>query len=113
QEEALRRQFKEATGSITKKRVTSQLLQMRKDIERRQQLLSVLNQQINVVSTHLHNLELQRQGETARLPDSEEMAADAAAAEEVLAELQAGNELADSVGAMHGGMSEEEQALYD
>ena len=85
-----------------------------REAELRQQLLSVLNQQINVVSTHLHNLELQRQGQTAKLPDSEEMAADAAAAEEVLAELQAGSELAESVGAgVHGGMSTEEQALYD
>ena len=43
-------------------------VQLRKDIERRQQFLSVLNQQINVVSTHLHNLELQRQGKAANLP---------------------------------------------
>jgi hypothetical protein len=89
-------------------------VQLRKDIERRQQLLSVLNQQINVVSTHLHNLELQRQGKSASLPDSEEMAADAAAAEDVLAELQAGSELAESVGTTaHGGMSAEEQAVYE
>ncbi|MGD0461453.1 MAG: hypothetical protein ABSB74_03090 [Tepidisphaeraceae bacterium] len=110
----LRQQFKDAASDLPRRRITGQMLQLRKDIERRQQLLSVLNQQINVVSTHLHNLELQRQGKTANLPDSEEMAADAAAAEEVLAELQAGSELADSVGSpMHGGMSAEEQALYD
>ncbi len=110
----LRQQFKDAAGDLPRRRITSQLLQLRKDVERRQQLLSVLNQQINVVSTHLHNLELQRQGQSAKLPDSEEMAADAAAAEEVLAELQAGSELAESVGAAaHGGMNAEEQALYE
>jgi len=110
----LRQQFKDAAGDLPRRRITSQLLQLRKDVERRQQLLSVLNQQINVVSTHLHNLELQRQGQSAKLPDSEEMAADAAAAEEVLAELQAGSELAESVGtAAHGSMSAEEQALYE
>jgi hypothetical protein len=110
----LRQQFKDATGDLTRRRITTQLLQIRKDTDRRQQLLSVLNQQINVVSTHLHNLELQRQGQTASLPDSEEMASDAAKAEEVLAELQAGSELAESVGSpLHGGMSDEEQALYD
>ena len=32
QEAALRQQFKEATGAITKRRVTSQLLQVRKDL---------------------------------------------------------------------------------
>ena len=71
--------------------------------ERRQQMLAVLNQQVNVVSTHLHNLELTQQGEVADLPDSEEIATDAAAAEEMLAKLQADNELADSVGAGVGG----------
>ncbi len=113
-ESALRQQFKDASGDITRRRVTSQLVQLRKDIERRQQLLSMLNQQINVVSTHLHNLQLQEQGKSASLPDTEEMAADAAAAEDVLAELQANSELADSVGSSPGmGMSAEEQALYD
>lgn len=114
QESQLRRQFREASGAITKRRVTSQLLQLRKDIERRQQLLSMLNQQINVVSTHLHNLELVQQGQSAALPDSQEMADDAAAAEEMLARLQADSELADSVGAVaHASMSDEEQALYE
>jgi len=114
----LREQFKTARAPLTKRRVTTQLVQLRKDIERRQQMLAVLNQQVNVVSTHLHNLELTQQGEVAELPNSEEIATDAAAAEEMLAKLQADNELADSVGAGVGssiataGMSEEEQALY-
>ena len=72
-------------------------MQLRKDIQRRQQLLSVLNQQINVVSTHLHNMQLQQQGKTASLPDSERWLPTPPAAENVLAELQADNELADSV----------------
>jgi len=110
----LRNQFKVAAGDLSKRRITSQLLQLRKDIERRQQLLTVLNQQINVVATHLHNLELVRQGKTAQLPSGDEMAQDAAAAEDVIAELQANTEIADSVsGAVSVGMSAEEQALYD
>jgi hypothetical protein len=114
QEADLRKQFKDSTGEITKRRVTSQLLQLRKDIERRQQLLTVLNQQINVVSTHLHNLELVQQGQTAKLPDGEEMAADAARAEEMLAELEANTELAATVGGVATAtMSQEEQALYE
>ena len=114
QEAGLRQQFKDAAGALTKRRVTSQLLQLRKDVERRQQLLTVLNQQINVVGTHLHNLSLVQQGSTAKLPDSEEMASDAAAAEEMLATLQESSEMAASVGGVAaGGMSEEEQALYE
>jgi hypothetical protein len=110
----LRTQFKEAAGDLTKRRITSQMLQLRKDMERRQQLVGVLNQQINVVATHLHNLELVRQGKTAQLPDSEEMATDAAAAEEMLADLQASGEIADSVGmTTQTGLSAEEQALFD
>jgi hypothetical protein len=110
----LRRQFKEAASDLPKRRITSQLLQLRKDLERRQQLLGMLNQQINVVSTHLHNLELVKQGKSAQLPDSDEMAKDAAAAEDVMAELQASTELAESVGGTaQAGMSAEEQALFD
>jgi hypothetical protein len=115
---ALRRQFKEHNADLAKRRVTTQLVQLRKDMERRQQMLAVLNQQINVVSTHLHNLELVQQGSTAQLPDSEEMANDAAAAEEMIAKLEADAELADSVaGGMTGtskaGMNAEEQAMFE
>ena len=114
QETGLRDQFKAASGAITKRRITSQLLQLRKDLERRQQLLSILNQQINVVSTHLHNLELVQQGRVASLPNAEEMTADAVKAEEVLAELEADAELAGSVGPVGtAGLSPEEQALYE
>ncbi|HEX4797084.1 MAG TPA: hypothetical protein VH370_25050 [Humisphaera sp.] len=114
QEGALKRQFQEATGSITKRRVTAQMLQLRKEVERRQQLLAVLNQQIEVVSTHLHNLELVHQGQTAQLPDTEELTADAVKAEEMLAELQSNSELAGSIGTpATAGMNDEEKALYE
>ena len=110
----LRDEFKNASGAVTKRRITSQLVQLRKDIERRQQLIGVLNSRINVVSTHLHNLELVRQDDHAKMPDSEEIANDAAAAEEMLAQLQADNEVAESVGGIATtGMSEEEQALFE
>ena len=114
QEAALKRQFKEAAGAVTKRRVTSQMLQLRKDLERRQQLLSVLNQQVDVVSTHLHNLELVQQGQTAKLPDTEEITADAVKAEEMLAQLEADTELTGSVGQIAtAGMTDEEKALFD
>jgi hypothetical protein len=111
---SLRAEFKAAGGEVTKRRITTQLVQLRKDIERRQQLVSVLNQRVNVVATHLHNLELVRQDQHAKLPDAEELAQDAAAAEEMLAELQASTELADSVGvAGQGSLSAEEQEMYE
>jgi hypothetical protein len=114
QEETLKRTFREASAQITKKRVTTQMLQLRKDLERRHQLIGVLNQQINVVSTHLHNLELVKQGTSAQLPDADEMTADAVKAEEMLAELEATNELAGtSAPSSVTGMTSEEQALFD
>ena len=114
QEVTLKEQFKESSSAISKRRVTSQMLQLRKDLERRQQLLSMLNQQVNVVSTHLHNLELVQQGQVASLPNTDEMTADAVKAEEVLAELEANSELAGSVGSIGtSGMSSEEQALFE
>ena len=114
QEKTLKEQFKDAASAISKRRVTSQMLTLRKDLERRQQLLSVLNQQVNVVSTHLHNLELVQQGQVASLPNTEEMTADAVKAEEVLAELEANSELAGSVGSIGtAGMNAEEQALFE
>ena len=114
QEAGLKDQFKNASGNISKRRITGQMLQLRKDLERRQQLLSVLNQQINVVSTHLHNLELVQQGQVASLPNTDEMTADAVKAEEVLAELEANSELAATVGSIGAsGMSGEEQALFE
>jgi hypothetical protein len=110
----LRQQFKDSTSALTKRRLTSQLLQFRKDIERRQQMLAVISQQVNVVNTHLHSLELVRQGQGAKLPDSDELAADAVKAEEFLAELQADSEIATSVGGLGTtGLSDEEQALFE
>lgn len=114
QESSLRDEFKSATSALSKRRITSQLLQLQKDLARRQQLLGVFNQQINVVGTHLHNLELVQQGQSAKLPDTEELTRDAEAAEEMLASLQADTELAGTVGEIpHAGMTAEEQALYD
>lgn len=113
-ESELKQQFKDSTSALTKRRLTSQLLQFRKDIERRQQMLSVISQQVNVVNTHLHSLELVKQGQGAKLPDSEELTADAVKAEEFLAQLQADNELAGSVGNIAtAGLSDEEQALFE
>ena len=109
----LRDEFKDAS-KIARQRITAQLVQLRKDIARKQQLMQVLNQQVNVVGTHLHNLELLKQGQTAKLPDVEEIAEDAAKAEEVLADLQAGSELADSVLPPEvSGMTTEEQGVYE
>jgi hypothetical protein len=119
-DQELRDQFKSSSATLTKRRMAGQLLQLRKDVQRRQQMIGVLNQQVNVVSTHLHNLELVQQGKLAELPDSEQIAGDAAAAEEMLAELAAQSELAETAGGLESlagagptaGLSPEEAALF-
>jgi hypothetical protein len=114
QESLLRKEFAADESTNARRRITTQLVQLRKEIDRRTQLMSVLNQQTNLVSTHLHNLELLHQGRGAQLPDSETIATDAAAAEEMLAQLQADSELADSMSATTtASLSNEEQALYE
>ncbi len=112
-ETTLKNEFKTASAALGKRRITSQLLQVRKDAERRQQLLTVLNQQVSVVGVHLHNLELARTGTSQGLPSSDEIAEDAAKAEQVLAELQASSELAEGVGSGLNGISDEETALLE
>ncbi len=116
-EAQLRQSFADESAPGTRRRITGQLLQLKKDLDRRRQTVGVLNQQIDVVGTHLHHLELARTGTTAgKLPDADELARDAAKAEEVLADLQANSELANELAggaASASGMSDEEQKLYD
>lgn len=110
----LRQQFRSGDSEPARRRVAAQVAQLRKELDRRGQMLGVLNQQINVVGSHLHSLELLQQGGQTRLPDSEVIAADAAKAEEMLARLQADSEMADSVSpAIGGSMTTEEQAVFD
>ena len=110
----LREQFKSSSNELSKRRLTSQILQLRKDLERRQQNLSMLSQQIEVLSTHVHNLELIQLGRTAELPGADDLARQQAAAEKVMAELQADAEAAGALGTTAAtGMTNEERALYE
>ena len=112
----LREQFKTNASAIVRKRITTQLVQLRREIDRKTQLVQMLNQQSNVVAAHLHSIELIQQGGAVKLPSGDELAADAAKAEEVLAQVQADAELADElVGttSVRAGMNNEEAAMYD
>lgn len=113
-ESRLKQEFATSASESAKRRLTAQLLQARKELSRKQQLMSVLNQQIDVVSTHLHTLELVQQGKTAQLPSGEDLTKDAEEAEDVLAKLQADRELASTITSPGmTSLSDEEQALYD
>lgn len=112
-EAELLEQGKAAKSSVPRRRLAAQLAQMRKDIARQNTTAAMLNQQINIISTDIHNLTLIQQGRMASLPDSAELTEHAVAAEEMLETLKADAEL---VGGLENDMeetlaSEEELAI--
>jgi hypothetical protein len=104
---------KQAVSAVPRRRIAAQLAQMRRDISRLNTTAGMLNQQINIISTDIHNLTLIQQGRLAQLPDSAELTEHAVEAEEMLESLQADAEL---VGNLQMGMeqnlaSDEELAI--
>ncbi len=73
----------------------------------------MLNQQINIISTDIHNLTLIQQGEMAQLPDTEELTENAVKAEELLETLSADSEMVEGLetGMRDAVTSEEELAI--
>lgn len=84
---------KAATAAVSKRRVAGQVARMRKDISRCNTSATILSKQINIISTHIHNLELAQTGSLAKLPSSEELTEAAVNAEEILEQLTASDEL--------------------
>jgi hypothetical protein len=98
---------------VPRRRLAAQLAQLRKDIIRQNTTAAMLNQQINIISTDIHNLTLIQQGQIARLPETQELTEHAVAAEEMLESLNADAEM---VGTLETGMdiklaSADEQAI--
>ncbi|MFQ5424838.1 MAG: hypothetical protein ACE5F9_12765 [Phycisphaerae bacterium] len=96
-EALLRAEGKAASGTVTKRRVAGQISRLRKDISRINTSAAILSKQINVISTHIHNLELSQTGSVAQLPSSEELTEAAVNAEEILEQLSASDELVSSL----------------
>jgi hypothetical protein len=90
-------QGKAATSPVPKRRLAAQLAQLRKDIARQNTTAAMLNRQIDIISTDIHNLTLIQQGELAKLPDTTELTENAVKAEEMLETLQADAELVDQL----------------
>jgi len=80
-------------SQVVRRRLAAQLAQLRKDIDRANTTANMLNQQINIISTDIHNLTLIQQGEMASLPDTEELTENAVKAEEMLETLKADADL--------------------
>ncbi|MEK6799790.1 MAG: hypothetical protein AABZ12_12565 [Planctomycetota bacterium] len=102
-----------AASAVPRRRLAAQIAQLRKDISRMNTSAGMLNQQINIISTDIHNLTLLQQGRMAELPDTHQLTEHAVAAEEMLETLKAD---ADLVGQLETGMeqtlvSEDELAI--
>ncbi|MEK7757424.1 MAG: hypothetical protein AAB385_09480 [Planctomycetota bacterium] len=90
-------QGKAATSAVPRRRLAAQIAQLRKDIVRQNTTAAMLNQQINIISTDIHNLTLIQQGQMAELPDTAELTEHAVEAEELLESLKADAELVGSL----------------
>ena len=106
-------QGKAAASQVPRRRLAAQLAQLRKDIARQNATAAMLNKQIDIISTDIHNLTLIQQGQIADLPDTAGLTENAVRAEEMLETLKADAEL---VGQLETGMeetltSEEELAI--
>jgi len=99
----LLKQGQSTTVEVSKRRLASQLAQLRKDIGRQNTTANMLNSQINILSTDIHNLTLIQQNQMARLPDTEELTQNAVKAEEMLETLRGD---ADLVSSLEVGMGE-------
>jgi hypothetical protein len=94
---------KQTASQVARRRLAAQLAQLRKDIGRQNTTAGMLNQQINILSTDIHNLTLIQQGQVAELPTTETLTENAVKAEEMLETLRADAEL---VSGLETGMNE-------
>jgi len=104
---------KASASKVAKRRLAGQIAQLRKDISRHNTSAAILGKQINVISTHIHNLELAQAGSVAELPSSEELTEAAVNAEEILEQLGASDALVSSleVGMAEAAVSDDEAAI--
>lgn len=96
-EEQLTTEGKNATSMVVKRRIAGQIARMRADIQRHNTSAALLSKQINIISTHIHNLELAQTGSIAQMPSGEELTEAAVNAEEMLEQLAASDDLVSSL----------------
>jgi len=112
-EAALVDEGKASNSKVAKLRLAAQVERLRKDITRFNTTASMLNKQINIISTHIHNLEMAQTGEMGALPDSDELTEAAVGAEEMLERLNASDDLVSSleVGMAESAISDSQAAI--
>jgi hypothetical protein len=112
-EAELTKGFKEATA-LAQRRIATEISQLRKDIERRQQILGAIDKKINVINTGVHTLELQSQVSPEKLKSLENVAASSEDVEVGMAALQQLDEEANSVAGIGAAdVPDDVQAILD
>ncbi|MFH1417974.1 MAG: hypothetical protein ABII12_06785 [Planctomycetota bacterium] len=112
-EQGLHEEGKASSSKVAKRRIAAQISHLRKDISRVNTSAAMLGKQINIISTHIHNLELAQTGSVAQLPSSEDLTEAAVNAEEILEQLSASDELVSSleIGMAESAISDDEAAI--
>ncbi len=90
-------QGKASNSRIIRRRLASQVAQIRRDLRRQHTTAGVINGQVNILSTDIHNLTLLQQGAMAGLNDSQTIMENAVRAEEILETLSDGVALASTL----------------
>lgn len=113
QESFTLRQGKMATSNLAKRRLAAQLSQLRKDINRHRQTVTVLNHQINIQATDLHNKTIINTAKAAQLPSADELTEHAVAAEQILETITTDAEMVSGFEVNHSQflVSDEEEAI--
>ena len=104
-----------AKSDAERKQLASKLVRTRRDLRRVRAQADIFTQQIDVLGTHIHHLTLEEQGKRIALPSAEELTAEAAQAETMMADLAVKADLAAGieVGAQSPLMQEEEAAILE
>ena len=114
QERDLLKQGAAAPSAAEKKQVAAKLMRARRELKRQRTRAQMFNQQIDVLGTQIHHVTLTEQSKQVALPSAEELAQQAAEAEQVMGDLAASADLATNieVSAETPMMQEEEAAIF-
>ncbi|MBN2447901.1 MAG: hypothetical protein JXO22_14305 [Phycisphaerae bacterium] len=114
QERDLLKQGAAAPSAAEKRQVAGKLMRMRRELKRQRTRAQMFSQQIDVLGTQIHHVTLTAQSKQVQLPSAEELAQQAAQAEQVMTDLAASADLAHNVEVEAGSplMQEEEEAIF-
>lgn len=108
-ESKLLEEGKASKSKIVQKRLASQLLQVRRDLQRQHTTAAMINGQVDILGTDIHNLTLLQQGAMADLSDSQKITENAVRAEEILESLSSNAALVSTLEAGMDNLASQEE----